>query len=91
MKILFQTLGKYITMNSTPGERRLMEVGELMPWRRYRKGPQPTITGKGALRNSTEPEAQWIFQSKQFSDREEARLMGVMIKLGTKALYDHHT
>ena len=36
-------------------------------------------------------EAQWVYVSRPFNDKEKAHLMGAMIKVGTDALFKLHT
>ena len=87
-------VGKYVTLNTNKGERRQMGVDELVPTRRFSKGPTPQITGEDAKsKHGTggDAEAKWIFLKKPFSDREQAKLMGALIKVGTDALFNNHT
>ncbi len=87
-------VGKYVAINTNPGERRHMGVEGLVPKRRYNKGPKPQITGEDAKSKEGiggDAEAQWVFKTKPFSDKEKAQLMGALVKVGTDALFNHHT
>ncbi len=35
-------------------------------------------------------EAQWVFRSRPFSEKEKAHIMGALVKVGTDALFSLH-
>ena len=82
--------GKYIAINTQPWEARKMGVENLIPRRRYNRGPKPKITGEGSMSNGTDDDSQWVRKNKTFSDSEKAKLMGACLKIGTKAVFDNH-
>ena len=69
--------GKYLAMTCKPWELHKMGVGRLVPKRRHRKGPKPTITGEKTMSKESD-ETQWVPIGRQFSKKEKALVMGAM-------------
>ena len=71
----FFEAGKYIATTCDPMETRQMGVDRLIPQRRFRKGPKPSITREGALSKHSDDQTQLVRTRKEFTKQEQAKIM----------------
>ena len=62
----------------------------MIPRRKFKKGPKPTITGEGVLGNSIDDQSQWVKIQREFTKKEKSLLMGACLKVGILAIFQNH-
>ncbi len=60
----------YIAMNSTNFDTRQMEVENLVPARRFNRGPRASMKGREAKSKDNFGEVKWLHKRREFSEME---------------------
>ena len=80
----------YIAINNNRYEARKMKVDDLIPVRRYKKGPKPTIRGEDSKSNKNLSEVKWVHNKKTYTNADKSKILGAVMKTGTKASFQNH-
>ena len=85
----WEDMAKYIAICCNPGEIRLEGLSRIVPRRVHRKGPKPSINGKGARLEGQE-ELQWEFDDVEPTDNEISRLVGKVLEIGVRTIWENN-
>ena len=86
-------MGRYVAINKSIGDIRLMKCRRLVPSRRHKKGPRPGIHGQEARHAGVnEEESQWVWMRDYIEsmDWEVKELMAECLEIGIKACWYNH-
>ena len=86
-----QELAKYAALCSQPGDWKRCGVQHLIPWRRFKMGPRPGVSGEEASSGkSNVDDGQWIFPDYIPNEMEIKKLFGLALEIGVKASFGLH-
>ena len=86
----WQEVTRYVAMGYDPFEKRKMDLGRILPVRRYHKGATPGVTGAEPLSKNTGDELRWVFPGREPTAEEKKRLLAAALEIGVRAAFACH-
>ena len=85
-------LGVYIAVNMTSAEIRLDGLHNIVPRRRYDKGPRPGVGGKEARAKGRvdEEDSQWVPVRRELTEYEVRMLVAKCLEIAVRASFELH-
>ena len=87
----WKEMARYLAMTSEGWQWRQWCVRDLIPWRRYSKGPSPGITGSGPLGKDIEDENKWIFPDRDPGPVQLRLLLAACLGIAVETIFRLHT
>ena len=83
---------KYVRVNITPYQSRMLQVEHLLPDRKFSKGPKPGITSNNSLSGDRGYEDKWVqkVHPESLSRETQSRVMGCCLEIAIKVLFTKH-
>ena len=86
----YKEAARYVALNSSESEVRFSGLRRILPWRRYRKGTRPGVTGPGPTGPSTDDEEQWTFPRVELTEMVKTKLVATVVEIGVKTVFRTH-
>ena len=83
---------KYLAINLKEYKARQLNVHNLIPVRKFKKGPKPGITSVNAMGPDRETEDRWVpvLGGSELTEEEKARVMGACVEVAIVFLFLTH-
>ena len=81
---------RYIALNWTQEECNRSKLRRVLPVRRGRTGCRPGLRGAGPRGRTKGDQEQWRFQDVILEDWDRREIVGEVVSLATKAMFNNH-
>ena len=87
----FKEIAKYVRMNLSDVEIRNRKLTRLVPFRKYRRGRFPGMTGNEATkRHIPEEESKFVYPNVDPTEEEKTNLFATALEIAVKFMFTHH-
>ena len=88
---IYKEISKYVRMNLTDREIRDRKLTRLVPFRKYRRGRFPGMSGDEATKkNITEEESKFVYPNVDPTEEEKINLFATALEIAVKFMFTHH-
>ena len=88
--INYKEAARYCAMCYDQFEMRANGLDRIAPWRRYRKGCKPGVTGSGPLGMESDDEVIWVFPNREPTELEKKRLLASCFEIAVRVAFTSH-
>ena len=81
---------RYIALNWTEERCRSSKLRRVLPWRRKTQGNRPCVRGIGPKGPEVGDQEQWVFPRITLSPEDKKEIIGTVLSLATKSMFEHH-
>ena len=82
---------RFIILNRSQIWCETSKLGRLLPYRRYKHGTRPGVTGKGPMGPEADDEFQWVFRNlDNIITMDKRMIVAEIVKIGIETMYSTH-